>query len=52
MSLVVRFAAPGKVELVEEDLPPLADGQVRVKTAYSGISAGTELTAYRAPTRI
>jgi len=45
--LVVRFAAPRKVELVEEPLVALAAGHVRVRTSYSGISAGTELTAYR-----
>ena len=47
MPLVVRFAGPGKVELAEEAAHPLAEGDVRVRTSYSGISAGTELTAYR-----
>jgi 2-desacetyl-2-hydroxyethyl bacteriochlorophyllide A dehydrogenase len=44
---VVSFNAPRDVSLVEcaaQELPP--DG-VRVTTWYSGISAGTELTAYR-----
>jgi 2-desacetyl-2-hydroxyethyl bacteriochlorophyllide A dehydrogenase len=44
---VVQFTAPRQAEVVEfkpEEVPP---GHVRVKTAYSGISAGTELTAYR-----
>ncbi len=29
------------------ELPPLTAGDVRVRTWYSGISAGTEITAYR-----
>jgi 2-desacetyl-2-hydroxyethyl bacteriochlorophyllide A dehydrogenase len=29
------------------DAPPLTPGSVRVRTWYSGVSAGTELTAYR-----
>ncbi|GAA1574459.1 zinc-binding alcohol dehydrogenase [Kribbella sancticallisti] len=47
MARVVQFTAPRQAEVVEfkpEALPP---GHVRVRTAYSGISAGTELTAYR-----
>jgi len=47
MPTVVEFAAPGRVGLVDcpsEDLPP---GHVRLRTWYSGISTGTELTAYR-----
>jgi threonine dehydrogenase-like Zn-dependent dehydrogenase len=43
---VVRFAAPGKVCLVEYADPPLDPGSVRIATLRSGISAGTELTAY------
>ena len=47
MPQVVQFSAPGIVELV--DCPPqqLTPGHARVRTWYSGISAGTELTAYR-----
>jgi threonine dehydrogenase-like Zn-dependent dehydrogenase len=44
---VVEFSGPREVALVEcpgEELPP---DHVRVATWYSGISAGTELTAYR-----
>jgi len=44
---VVQFVGARHVEVVEvgdEALPP---GSVRVRTLYSGISAGTELTAYR-----
>ncbi|WP_168200861.1 zinc-binding alcohol dehydrogenase [Allokutzneria sp. NRRL B-24872] len=47
MPKVVQFSAPRSVELVEEPVAALAPGQVRVRTLYSGISAGTELTAYR-----
>jgi 2-desacetyl-2-hydroxyethyl bacteriochlorophyllide A dehydrogenase len=44
---VVSFAAPYQVALVPTAAQPLLDGSVRVRTWYSGISAGTELTAYR-----
>jgi 2-desacetyl-2-hydroxyethyl bacteriochlorophyllide A dehydrogenase len=44
---LVRFTSPSKAEVVDfEDAAPGAD-EVRVDTIYSGISAGTELTAYR-----
>nr|WP_227464559.1 zinc-binding alcohol dehydrogenase [Nocardioides lijunqiniae] len=33
--------------MVPTDAQPLAPGTVRVRTWYSGVSAGTELTAYR-----
>jgi threonine dehydrogenase-like Zn-dependent dehydrogenase len=38
---------PGRAELVEEPEPALADGQVRIATAYTGLSAGTELSWFR-----
>lgn len=44
---VVEFTSPHEVRLVDEPLPAIASHQVRVRTWYSGISAGTELTAYR-----
>jgi 2-desacetyl-2-hydroxyethyl bacteriochlorophyllide A dehydrogenase len=44
---VVSFEAPYDVRLVSVDAEPLAPGSVRVRTWYSGVSAGTELTAYR-----
>jgi len=44
---VVSFTAPREVSLVPCDAAPLVPGSVRVRTWYSGISAGTELTAYR-----
>ncbi len=47
MPEVVSFAAPYDVALVACDPQPLVPGSVRLRTWYSGISAGTELTAYR-----
>jgi 2-desacetyl-2-hydroxyethyl bacteriochlorophyllide A dehydrogenase len=44
---IVQFPGPGRVELVANEPAPLLPGTVRVATWYSGISAGTELTAYR-----
>jgi len=43
----VRFTGPGRVDLAAYEPARLLPGQLRVKTLYSGISAGTELTAYR-----
>jgi 2-desacetyl-2-hydroxyethyl bacteriochlorophyllide A dehydrogenase len=47
MSEVLVFTQPRKIDfdLVEDG--PLASKEVRVRTLYSGISAGTEMTAYR-----
>lgn len=47
MAEVVSFNAPYDVSLVACEAPALRPGSVRVRTYYSGISAGTELTAYR-----
>ena len=47
MPHVVQFNGPGDVSLVECDPQPLTAADVRIRTWYSGISAGTELTAYR-----
>ncbi|MGK3952464.1 zinc-dependent alcohol dehydrogenase [Microbacterium sp. I2] len=47
MPHIVQFTEPRRVELVETDPVPLVPGSVRVATWYSGVSAGTELTAYR-----
>lgn len=44
---VVQFTSPQHVELVPCPAEPLRPDAVRVRTWYSGISAGTELTAYR-----
>ncbi|MET8861880.1 zinc-binding dehydrogenase [Nonomuraea sp. NPDC004580] len=43
-SETLSIEAPGEVCLVEEKLPDLPDGGFMVATAYSGVSAGTELT--------
>ena len=47
MGLVVTLEAPGKVGVKEYGEPALGPREVRLRTLYSGISAGTELTAYR-----
>ncbi|AAT88609.1 hypothetical protein ATY41_09985 [Leifsonia xyli subsp. xyli] len=47
MNRLLRFSAPRTVEIVDAPRPALEPGQVRVRTLSSGISAGTELTAYR-----
>jgi 2-desacetyl-2-hydroxyethyl bacteriochlorophyllide A dehydrogenase len=44
---VVQFVGPRQVEVVRTPEQELSPGSVRVRTLYSGISAGTELTAYR-----
>jgi 2-desacetyl-2-hydroxyethyl bacteriochlorophyllide A dehydrogenase len=41
------FVAPGRVEIHDVDGGEPGEGDVVVRTAYSGISAGTELLAYR-----
>lgn len=47
MPQTVAFTAPRQVGLVDVEIQPLEPGAVRVHTWYSGVSAGTELTAYR-----
>jgi 2-desacetyl-2-hydroxyethyl bacteriochlorophyllide A dehydrogenase len=47
VSRFLRIAAPRTVAVVDTPSPRLETGQVRVRTIYSGISAGTEMTAYR-----
>ncbi|MEU6997338.1 zinc-binding alcohol dehydrogenase [Nonomuraea sp. NPDC046570] len=45
---VITIQEPGVVQVCEEEEPgELEPGHVRVRTIYSGVSAGTELTAYR-----
>ncbi|WP_405095757.1 zinc-binding dehydrogenase [Micromonospora sp. NBC_01412] len=44
---VVSLAGPRRISLEPCAPDPLGPGQVRVRTCYSGISAGTELTLYR-----
>ncbi|WP_114854391.1 zinc-binding alcohol dehydrogenase [Brachybacterium sp. YJGR34] len=47
MGHLVRFSSPRTAEVVDvEDVEP-GPGEVRLRTLHSGISAGTELTAYR-----
>lgn len=41
------FTAPYAVEVREEPLPPVGEGQLLVRTDYSAISAGTEMLLYR-----
>ena len=47
MGKVVVFTNPKTVDFELYDDRPLESHEVRLQTLYSGISAGTELTAYR-----
>jgi len=47
MGTVTLFTQPRTVAFEEYEDRPLEVREVRLKTLYSGISAGTELTAYR-----
>jgi 2-desacetyl-2-hydroxyethyl bacteriochlorophyllide A dehydrogenase len=47
MGKVIVFTEPRTVRFESYDDPPLQSNEVRLRTLYSGISAGTELTAYR-----
>ena len=47
MSRVVTVAGPRSIVVADEPDPPVGLGEVRLATWYSGVSAGTELTAYR-----
>lgn len=47
MSRRLVIGGPGDASFVEEADVELADGQVRVATAYTGLSAGTELSWFR-----
>ncbi|MFO7633081.1 MAG: zinc-binding dehydrogenase, partial [Caldilinea sp.] len=47
MSQVVVFIEPQRLTIEEVADRSLAEHEVRLRTLYSGISAGTELTAYR-----
>jgi 2-desacetyl-2-hydroxyethyl bacteriochlorophyllide A dehydrogenase len=47
MGKVVVFTQPRTVEFESYEDRPLKPNEVRLRTLYSGISAGTELTAYR-----
>lgn len=43
----VQFSAPEETEVVTEDVPSPDPGEVRVRTAYSAISPGTERLVYQ-----
>ncbi|HEV8653612.1 MAG TPA: zinc-binding alcohol dehydrogenase [Actinomycetes bacterium] len=43
----LEIQAPGRLALTSHEEASLADGQLRVETLYSGLSAGTELTYYK-----
>lgn len=47
MGQVVVFTEPQRLAIEEVEDRPLAENEVRLRTLYSGVSAGTELTAYR-----
>lgn len=47
MGRVMIFAAPKSVQFDWYEEPSLQPNEVRLATLYSGISAGTQLTAYR-----
>ena len=47
MGSVLVFEAPYSIAVVAEEDRPLDADEVRLRTLFSGISAGTELTAYR-----
>ena len=47
MSVVLTFAEPRVIGFREAEDLPLQAQEIRLQTLYSGISAGTELTAYR-----
>ena len=42
----LEFSSPGNVRLIPMEAPEPGEGEVLVSTLYSGISAGTELTAF------
>lgn len=44
---VLVVEGPERAVLREEPEPPLADGRFRVRTLYSGVSAGTELAWFK-----
>jgi 2-desacetyl-2-hydroxyethyl bacteriochlorophyllide A dehydrogenase len=47
MARSLWFAGPRHVEVRSQSLRPVTPGHVRVETLFSGISAGTEMLAYR-----
>jgi 2-desacetyl-2-hydroxyethyl bacteriochlorophyllide A dehydrogenase len=47
MAYVIELTAPRVVQIREYPTPEPGAGEIRVRTLYSGISAGTELAMYR-----
>jgi 2-desacetyl-2-hydroxyethyl bacteriochlorophyllide A dehydrogenase len=47
MGQVLVFEGPRRIAFTDEEIAAPGAGEVLVRTLYSGISAGTELTAYR-----
>jgi threonine dehydrogenase-like Zn-dependent dehydrogenase len=47
MGELLTFSAPRQVTYETYDDPPLAPDEMRIRTLFSGISAGTEMTQYR-----
>ena len=47
MTKTVRLSSPREVVVVDEDEKLLKPGEVRIRTLFSGISSGTELSLYR-----
>lgn len=47
MGQVLVFEGPRRIAFVDEEVAPPGPGEVLLRTLFSGISAGTELTAYR-----
>jgi 2-desacetyl-2-hydroxyethyl bacteriochlorophyllide A dehydrogenase len=45
--VALALVAPREVRLIEEARKPLASDEVRIRTLFSGVSAGTELASYR-----
>ena len=45
--IAIAFSGPRTVAFLEEKDRPLEPGEVRLRTLYSGISAGTELATFR-----
>ena len=45
--VAVAFTGPGSAGLIDEEDRPLQEHEVRVRTHFSGISTGTEMSMYR-----
>jgi hypothetical protein len=52
MGMILTFEASRSVGFADDPERPLGSREVRLRTLFSGISAGTKLTAYRGTTRI